>query len=157
MIFKILISQEELTKRIEELVEDFKETLQDSVNSDDDDDDNDYDDDDYDDDENMDFKDTTQLAIFGQGINSKFTITENLVKSVPLKRSPTEKDILDGFLECESKTDNSIDNSTDNAKFNSKAPKENSIYINFIQDMKQQFQIQFTDTHSKKTYFKFYF
>ena len=85
------------------------------------------------------------------------SITENLVKSVPLKCSPTEKDILDGFLECESKTDNSIDNSTDNAKFNSKAPKENSIYINFIQDMKQQFQIQFTDTHSKKTYFKFYF
>ena len=51
----------------------------------------------------MDVKDITQLVIFVWGINSEFIITEELVKSVLLKGSTTEKDILYGFYECASK------------------------------------------------------
>lgn len=81
-----------MTLQIEELAGDFKEILQNQVNSDAADDDAD------DDDESTDFKNTQQLAIFVQGVNSKFTIKENLAELVALKRSTTEKDILDGSL-----------------------------------------------------------
>ena len=35
-------------------------------------------------------------------------------------------------------------------RLNANHPTDNSIYINFLQDLKQQFDIRFTDMHSKK-------
>ena len=41
-------------------------------------------------------------------------------------------------------------------KLDANQPTDYSIYINFIQDLRQQFEIRFTDIHSKKADFKLF-
>ena len=136
-----------MTLQIEELAGDFKEILQNQVNSDAADDDAD------DDDESTDFKNTQQLAIFVRGVNSKFTIKENLAELVALKRSTTKNDILDGFLECASEIQLDLRKLMQFPRLNTNHPTDNSICVNFIQDLRKRFEIRSVDMHSKKTDF----
>ena len=81
-----------VTRRIEDMATDVKDSLQNSVTT-------------FEYfsvalDESTDIQDTAQLAIFIRGIDSKFEIIEELVKLEPLMGTTTGKDILDAFLRC---------------------------------------------------------
>ena len=49
-------------------------------------------------DESTDANDTVQLAVFIRGIDSEFTITEELLSFVPVKGTTTKKDLFDVVL-----------------------------------------------------------
>ena len=88
----ISLSARTVTRRIEDMATDVKDSLQNSVTT-------------FEYfsvalDESTDIQDTAQLAIFIRGIDSKFEIMEELVKLEPLMGTTTGKDILDAFLRC---------------------------------------------------------